>query len=124
MSLSRCCNAPNFLFTTKRNTPAGTKLRYEVDTSGILPITTEIFKMLPDVSSPPLYECLLFSTVSVGISKPADLMCFISKVLVLCSFDITTSCLSGYAVFQVAVQEMCCHWKWWYHQEQQMWKGN
>uniref|UniRef100_A0AAX7VUM4 Alpha-2,8-sialyltransferase 8E n=1 Tax=Astatotilapia calliptera TaxID=8154 RepID=A0AAX7VUM4_ASTCA len=48
MSLSRCCNAPNFLFTTKRNTPAGTKLRYEVDTSGILPITTEIFKMLPD----------------------------------------------------------------------------
>uniref|UniRef100_A0A673YFS6 Alpha-2,8-sialyltransferase 8E n=1 Tax=Salmo trutta TaxID=8032 RepID=A0A673YFS6_SALTR len=35
-SLSRCCNAPSFLFTTKRNTPAGTKLRYEVDTSGIL----------------------------------------------------------------------------------------
>lgn len=51
MSLSRCCNAPSFLFTTKRNTPAGTKLRYEVDTSGILPITTEIFKMFPDVSS-------------------------------------------------------------------------
>uniref|UniRef100_A0A7N8WXN0 Alpha-2,8-sialyltransferase 8E n=1 Tax=Mastacembelus armatus TaxID=205130 RepID=A0A7N8WXN0_9TELE len=48
MSLSRCCNAPSFLFTTKRNTPAGTKLRYEVDTSGILPITTEIFKMFPD----------------------------------------------------------------------------
>lgn len=50
MSLSRCCNAPSFLFTTKRNTPVGTKLRYEVDTSGILPITTEIFKMFPDVS--------------------------------------------------------------------------
>uniref|UniRef100_A0A3Q1GXU6 Alpha-2,8-sialyltransferase 8E n=1 Tax=Acanthochromis polyacanthus TaxID=80966 RepID=A0A3Q1GXU6_9TELE len=31
-----------------RNTPAGTKLRYEVDTSGILPITTEVFKMFPD----------------------------------------------------------------------------
>ncbi|XP_073680154.1 alpha-2,8-sialyltransferase 8E [Garra rufa] len=27
MSLSRCCNAPSFLFTTKRNTPSGTKLR-------------------------------------------------------------------------------------------------
>ncbi|CAF95581.1 unnamed protein product, partial [Tetraodon nigroviridis] len=48
MSLSRCCNAPSFLFTTRRNTPAGTKLRYEVDTSGILPITAEIFKMFPD----------------------------------------------------------------------------
>ncbi|XP_029624678.1 alpha-2,8-sialyltransferase 8E isoform X2 [Salmo trutta] len=47
-SLSRCCNAPSFLFTTKRNTPAGTKLRYEVDTSGILPISTEVFKMFPD----------------------------------------------------------------------------
>nr|XP_046173748.1 alpha-2,8-sialyltransferase 8E-like isoform X2 [Oncorhynchus gorbuscha] len=48
MSLSRCCNAPSFLFTTKRNTPTGTKLRYEVDTSGILPISTEVFKMFPD----------------------------------------------------------------------------
>nr|XP_046231672.1 alpha-2,8-sialyltransferase 8E isoform X1 [Scatophagus argus] len=48
MSLSRCCNAPSFLFTTKRNTPAGTKLRYEVDTSGILPITNEVYKMFPD----------------------------------------------------------------------------
>ncbi|XP_040013680.1 alpha-2,8-sialyltransferase 8E isoform X1 [Xiphias gladius] len=48
MSLSRCCNAPSFLFTTKRNTPTGTKLRYEVDTSGIIPITTEVFKMFPD----------------------------------------------------------------------------
>ncbi|XP_039535171.1 alpha-2,8-sialyltransferase 8E isoform X2 [Pimephales promelas] len=48
MSLSRCCNAPSFLFTTKRNTPSGTKLRYEVDTSGILHISPEIFKMLPD----------------------------------------------------------------------------
>ncbi|XP_039635597.1 alpha-2,8-sialyltransferase 8E isoform X5 [Perca fluviatilis] len=48
MSLSRCCNAPSFLFTTKRNTPAGTKLRYEVDTSGILPITNEVFNMFQD----------------------------------------------------------------------------
>ncbi|XP_036384217.1 alpha-2,8-sialyltransferase 8E isoform X2 [Megalops cyprinoides] len=47
-SLSRCCNAPSFLFTTKRNTPSGTKLRYEVDTSGILHISPEIFKMFPD----------------------------------------------------------------------------
>ncbi|XP_056587572.1 alpha-2,8-sialyltransferase 8E isoform X3 [Triplophysa dalaica] len=48
MSLSRCCNAPSFLFTTKRNTPSGTKLRYEVDTSGILNISPEIFKMFPN----------------------------------------------------------------------------
>ncbi|KAG2466212.1 SIA8E sialyltransferase, partial [Polypterus senegalus] len=47
-SLSRCCNAPTFLFTTKKNTPAGTKLRYEVDSSGILHISAEIFKMFPD----------------------------------------------------------------------------
>lgn len=57
MSLSRCCNAPSFLFTTKRNTPSGTKLRYEVDTSGILPITTEVFKMFPDVSSSTFTKC-------------------------------------------------------------------
>lgn len=64
MSLSRCCNAPSFLFTTKRNTPAGTKLRYEVDTSGILPITSEVFKMFPDVSVcvflPPQLRILTF----------------------------------------------------------------
>ncbi|XP_015463165.1 alpha-2,8-sialyltransferase 8E isoform X2 [Astyanax mexicanus] len=48
MSLSRCCNAPSFLFTTRRNTPSGTKLRYEVDTSGILHISPEIYKMLPE----------------------------------------------------------------------------
>ncbi|XP_062868088.1 alpha-2,8-sialyltransferase 8E isoform X1 [Trichomycterus rosablanca] len=48
MSLSRSCNAPAFLFTTRRNTPPGTKLRYEVDTSGILPIIPEIFKMFPE----------------------------------------------------------------------------
>lgn len=64
MSLSRCCNAPSFLFTTKRNTPAGTKLRYEVDTSGILPITSEVFKMFPDVSVcvflPPQLRLLTF----------------------------------------------------------------
>ncbi|KAG9355041.1 hypothetical protein JZ751_001754 [Albula glossodonta] len=46
--LSRCCNAPSFLFTTKRNTPSGSKLRYEVDASGTLPVNSEIFKMFPD----------------------------------------------------------------------------
>ncbi|XP_033869987.1 alpha-2,8-sialyltransferase 8E isoform X2 [Acipenser ruthenus] len=46
-SLSRCCNAPAFMFTTQRNTPFGTKLRYEVDTSGILHISPAIFKMFP-----------------------------------------------------------------------------
>ncbi|XP_053557054.1 alpha-2,8-sialyltransferase 8E isoform X2 [Bombina bombina] len=46
-ALSKCCNAPSFLFTTQKNTPLGTKLRYEVDTSGIFPITSEIFKILP-----------------------------------------------------------------------------
>ncbi|MCI4386816.1 hypothetical protein PGIGA_G00067000, partial [Pangasianodon gigas] len=48
ISLSRCCNAPSFLFTTQRNTPSSTKLRYEVDTSGILHISPEIFKMFPE----------------------------------------------------------------------------
>ncbi|KAK2827515.1 hypothetical protein Q7C36_018441 [Tachysurus vachellii] len=48
MSLSRCCNAPAFLFTTQKNTPSGTKLRYEADTSVILHIVPEIFKMLPE----------------------------------------------------------------------------
>ncbi|XP_041083231.1 alpha-2,8-sialyltransferase 8E-like isoform X1 [Polyodon spathula] len=46
-SLSRCCNAPAFMFTTQRNTPFGTKLRYEVDTSGVLHISPGIFKMFP-----------------------------------------------------------------------------
>ncbi|MGH0148659.1 UNVERIFIED_CONTAM: hypothetical protein FKN15_044593 [Acipenser sinensis] len=50
-SLSRCCNAPAFMFTTQRNTPFGTKLRYEVDTSGILHINPAIFKMFPKVSA-------------------------------------------------------------------------
>ncbi|KAM4051436.1 alpha-2,8-sialyltransferase 8E isoform 2-T2 [Anomaloglossus baeobatrachus] len=45
--LSRCCNAPSFLFTTQKNTPLGTKLRYEVDTSGIFQISHEIFKIFP-----------------------------------------------------------------------------
>ncbi|XP_069820939.1 alpha-2,8-sialyltransferase 8E isoform X1 [Dendropsophus ebraccatus] len=45
--LSRCCNAPSFLFTTQKNTPLGTKLRYEVDTSGIFQISPEIFKIFP-----------------------------------------------------------------------------
>ncbi|XP_027008727.2 alpha-2,8-sialyltransferase 8E isoform X3 [Tachysurus fulvidraco] len=48
MSLSRCCNAASFLFTTQKNTPSGTKLRYEADTSVILHIVPEIFKMLPE----------------------------------------------------------------------------
>ncbi|KAM9331183.1 alpha-2,8-sialyltransferase 8E isoform 2-T2 [Gastrophryne carolinensis] len=47
MALSRCCNAPSFLFTTQKNTPLGTKLRYEVDTSGVLPISPEIFNIFP-----------------------------------------------------------------------------
>ncbi|XP_021569027.1 alpha-2,8-sialyltransferase 8E [Carlito syrichta] len=46
-TLSRCCNAPTFLFTTQKNTPLGTKLKYEVDTSGIYPIHQEIFRMFP-----------------------------------------------------------------------------
>ncbi|XP_058896988.1 alpha-2,8-sialyltransferase 8E isoform X2 [Kogia breviceps] len=46
-TLSRCCNAPSFLFTTQKNTPLGTKLKYEVDTSGIYHINQEIFHMFP-----------------------------------------------------------------------------
>ncbi|XP_005372934.1 PREDICTED: alpha-2,8-sialyltransferase 8E isoform X3 [Chinchilla lanigera] len=46
-TLSRCCNAPAFLFTTQKNTPLGTKLKYEVDTSGIYHINQEIFRMFP-----------------------------------------------------------------------------
>ncbi|KAM5192670.1 alpha-2,8-sialyltransferase 8E isoform 2-T2 [Mantella aurantiaca] len=46
-ALSRCCNAPSFLFTTQKNTPLGTKLRYEVDTSGIFQISPEIFNIFP-----------------------------------------------------------------------------
>eukprot|EP00069_Balaena_mysticetus_P005286 bmy_17997T0 len=46
-TLSRCCNAPSFLFTTQKNTPLGTKLKYEVDTSGIYHINREIFHMFP-----------------------------------------------------------------------------
>lgn len=48
-TLSRCCNAPSFLFTTQKNTPLGTKLKYEVDTSGIYHINQEIFRMFPKV---------------------------------------------------------------------------
>lgn len=48
-TLSRCCNAPSFLFTTQKNTPLGTKLKYEVDTSGIYHINREIFHMFPKV---------------------------------------------------------------------------
>lgn len=48
-TLSRCCNAPAFLFTTQKNTPLGTKLKYEVDTSGIYHINQEIFRMFPKV---------------------------------------------------------------------------
>ncbi|XP_060029811.1 alpha-2,8-sialyltransferase 8E isoform X3 [Erinaceus europaeus] len=46
-TLSRCCNAPSYLFTTQKNTPLGTKLKYEVDTSGIYHINQEIFRMFP-----------------------------------------------------------------------------
>ncbi|XP_018411219.1 PREDICTED: alpha-2,8-sialyltransferase 8E isoform X3 [Nanorana parkeri] len=46
-ALSRCCNAPSFLFTTQKNTPLGTKLRYEVDTSGVFQISPEIFNIFP-----------------------------------------------------------------------------
>nr|XP_058133606.1 alpha-2,8-sialyltransferase 8E isoform X3 [Dasypus novemcinctus] len=52
-TLSRCCNAPSFLFTTQKNTPLGTKLKYEVDTSGIYHINQEIFRMFPKVQSTP-----------------------------------------------------------------------
>nr|CAA66644.1 unnamed protein product [Mus musculus] len=46
-TLSRCCNAPNFLFTTQKNTPVETNLRYEVESSGLYHIDQEIFKMFP-----------------------------------------------------------------------------
>ncbi|XP_021517998.1 alpha-2,8-sialyltransferase 8E isoform X1 [Meriones unguiculatus] len=46
-TLSRCCNAPSFLFTTQKNTPVETKLRYEVDSSGSYHISREIFQMFP-----------------------------------------------------------------------------
>ncbi|XP_069483024.1 alpha-2,8-sialyltransferase 8E isoform X2 [Ambystoma mexicanum] len=47
LALSRCCNAPAFLFTTQKNTPLGTKLKYEVDTSGLFHISPEIFRIFP-----------------------------------------------------------------------------
>ncbi|OBS76506.1 hypothetical protein A6R68_17036 [Neotoma lepida] len=46
-TLSRCCNAPGFLFTTQKNTPIETNLRYEVDSSGFYHINQEIFQMFP-----------------------------------------------------------------------------
>ncbi|XP_051019651.1 alpha-2,8-sialyltransferase 8E isoform X2 [Acomys russatus] len=46
-TLSRCCNAPSFLFTTQKNTPIETNLRYEVDSSGFYHINQEVFKMFP-----------------------------------------------------------------------------
>ncbi|XP_062411037.1 alpha-2,8-sialyltransferase 8E-like [Sardina pilchardus] len=46
MSVSRSCNASSFLFTTKRNTPSGTNLRFEQ--GGTLNINPEIFDMFPD----------------------------------------------------------------------------
>ncbi|XP_062410604.1 alpha-2,8-sialyltransferase 8E-like [Sardina pilchardus] len=46
VSLSESCNASSFLFTTKRNTPSGTKLRYETD--GAVLIKPQIFNMFPD----------------------------------------------------------------------------
>ncbi|XP_052598569.1 alpha-2,8-sialyltransferase 8E isoform X3 [Peromyscus californicus insignis] len=46
-TLSRCCNAPGFLFTTQKNTPIETNLRYEVESSGFYHINQEIFQMFP-----------------------------------------------------------------------------
>lgn len=63
-TLSRCCNAPSFLFTTQKNTPLGTKLKYEVDTSGIFHINQEIFKMFPKV---PLPICRISFTVLAAL---------------------------------------------------------
>uniref|UniRef100_UPI00398EFF1B alpha-2,8-sialyltransferase 8E isoform X5 n=1 Tax=Pristiophorus japonicus TaxID=55135 RepID=UPI00398EFF1B len=45
--LTRCCNAPAFLFTTQKNTPKGIKLKYEVDSSGFLFIGAEVFELFP-----------------------------------------------------------------------------
>lgn len=72
MSLSRCCNAPSFLFTTKRNTPSGTKLRYEVDTSGLLHISPEIFKMFPDVSESSVKSHLQCLSLTILLKCIAD----------------------------------------------------
>uniref|UniRef100_A0A8C5P8W6 Alpha-2,8-sialyltransferase 8E n=1 Tax=Leptobrachium leishanense TaxID=445787 RepID=A0A8C5P8W6_9ANUR len=58
-ALSRCCNAPTFLVTTQKNTPLGTKLRYEVDTSGIFQINSEIFKIFPKDSHDYLFPVLI-----------------------------------------------------------------
>lgn len=48
-TLSKCCNAPGFLFTTQKNTPIETNLRYEVVSSGFFHINQEIFQMFPKV---------------------------------------------------------------------------
>ncbi|XP_038187425.1 alpha-2,8-sialyltransferase 8E [Arvicola amphibius] len=46
-TLSKCCNAPGFLFTTQKNTPIETNLRYEMVSSGFFHINQEIFQMFP-----------------------------------------------------------------------------
>ncbi|XP_010178651.1 PREDICTED: alpha-2,8-sialyltransferase 8E-like [Mesitornis unicolor] len=51
-TLLRCFNAPGFLLTTQKNTPLGTKLKYEVDTSGIFHINQELCKMFPKQDMP------------------------------------------------------------------------
>ncbi|XP_004703155.1 alpha-2,8-sialyltransferase 8E [Echinops telfairi] len=56
-TLTRCCNAPSFLFTTQKNTPLGTKLKYEVDTSGVYHINQEIFRMFPK-AKPSVARCI------------------------------------------------------------------
>ncbi|XP_053264519.1 alpha-2,8-sialyltransferase 8E isoform X1 [Podarcis raffonei] len=63
-TLSRCCNAPAFLFTTQKNTPLGTKLKYEVDTSGIFHINQEIFRMFP--KEMPYYQSQFKKCAVVG----------------------------------------------------------
>ncbi|GCC33786.1 alpha-2,8-sialyltransferase 8E isoform X1 [Chiloscyllium punctatum] len=45
--LTRCCNAPVYLFTTQKNTPKGIKLKYEVDSSGFIFIDAEVFQLFP-----------------------------------------------------------------------------
>lgn len=73
--------------------------------------------MFPDVSSSPVHE---FNITFFGLMllNHGDKMNLVNEFNEICLLH------PGYAVFQVTVQEMCCHWKRRHHQEQQMWKGN